>query len=200
MTVKTIFNENRKGGFINMKKKCLIFLAEGFEEIEALTVVDLLRRAEIQIDMVSITGNKQVTGAHGITVQADMLFEQADVANADALVLPGGMPGTRNLEAYEPLIAALKQANQEGKVIGAICAAPLVLGVNHLLDGKKASCYPGFEKELLGAKVSFDAVSKDGNIITSRGMGTAIAFASEIIATLLDEKTAQDIEKSIIYA
>lgn len=182
-----------------MKKKSLIFLADGFEEVEALTVVDLLRRAEIEIDMVSITGNKQVTGAHGIAVQADVLFEQADVASADALVLPGGMPGTRNLEAFAPLIEALKQANEAGKVLCAICAAPLVLGVNHLLEGKKASCYPGFEKDLLGANVSYDAVSKNENIITSRGVGTAIAFAGEIITTLLDAQTAQNIIESIIY-
>lgn len=182
-----------------MNKKSFIFLADGFEEVEALTVVDLLRRAEIQIDMVSITGNKQVTGSHGIAVQADMLFEEADLTNADAFVLPGGMPGTRNLEAFEPLIDALKQADRAGKVLCAICAAPLVLGVNHLLEGKKASCYPGFEKDLLGAKVSYDAVSKDGNSITSRGLGTAIEFAGEIIATLLDEQTAQSVKESIIY-
>lgn len=182
-----------------MKKKSLIFLADGFEEVEALTVVDLLRRADIGVDMVSITGNMQVTGAHGIAVQADVLFEQADLANADAFILPGGMPGTRNLEAYAPLIEALKQANEAGKVVCAICAAPLVLGVNHLLKGKKASCYPGFEKDLLGANVSYDAVSKDGNIITSRGMGTAIAFAGEIITTLLDAKTTENVLESIIY-
>lgn len=182
-----------------MKKKSLIFLADGFEEVEALTVVDLLRRAGIEIDMVSITGKQQVTGAHGIAVQADVLFEQADFANADALVLPGGMPGTRNLETFAPLIEALKQADQAGKLLCAICAAPLVFGVNHLLEGKKASCYPGFEKDLLGANVSYDAVSKDGNVITSRGMGTAIAFAGEIIATLLDEQTAQNIKETVIY-
>lgn len=182
-----------------MKKKSLIFLADGFEEVEALTVVDLLRRAGIQIDMVSITGNKQVTGSHGIAVQADMLFEEADLTDIDAFVLPGGMPGTRNLEAFEPLIDALKEADRAGKMLCAICAAPLVLGVNHLLEGKKAGCYPGFEKDLLGAKVSFDAVSKDGNCITSRGMGTAIPFAREIIATLLDEQTAQSVTEAIIY-
>lgn len=182
-----------------MKKKSLIFLADGFEEVEALTVVDLLRRAGIEIDMVSITGKQQVTGAHGIAVQADVLFEQADFVNADALVLPGGMPGTRNLEAFAPLIEALKQADQAGKLLCAICAAPLVFGVNHLLEGKKASCYPGYEKDLLGANVSYDAVSKEGNVITSRGMGTAIAFAGEIIATLLDEKTAQNIKETVIY-
>lgn len=181
-------------------KRAVIFFAEGFEEVEALTVVDLLRRAKVQTDMVSITGNLQVTGSHGIQVQADVLFADARINEADALVLPGGMPGTRNLQAYAPLIEALQQANQAGKLLGAICAAPLIFGLNHLLEEKKASCYPGFEKDLLGAKVSMDPVSKDGNIITSRGLGTAIAFASEIIASLLDEQTATDIKESIIYA
>lgn len=181
-------------------KKAVIFLAEGFEEVEALTVVDLLRRAEVEIRMVSISGALQVAGSHGIQVQADVLFADANIGEADALILPGGMPGTRNLQAYAPLIEAVKQANEAGKLLCAICAAPLVLGVNHLLEGKKASCYPGFEEELLGAKVSMDPVSKDGNIITSRGLGTAIAFAGEILTALLDEQTATKIKESIIYA
>lgn len=181
-------------------KRAVIFFAEGFEEVEALTVVDLLRRAKVQTDMVSITGSLQVTGSHGIQVQADVLFADARISEADALVLPGGMPGTRNLQAYAPLIEALQQANEAGKLVCAICAAPLVLGLNHLLENKKASCYPGFEKDLLGAKVSMDPVSKDGNIITSRGLGTAIAFAGEIIASLLDEQAANDIKEAIIYA
>lgn len=182
-----------------MKKQALIFLAEGFEEVEALTVVDLLRRAEIEIKMVSITGDKKVTGSHGIAVEADVLFAEADVTESDAYILPGGMPGTRNLEACAPLIDVLNQANEKGKLLCAICAAPLVLGVNHLLEGKKASCYPGFEKDLRGALVSYNPVSKQDNVITSRGMGTAISFAAEIIKTLLNEKTAEEIKESIIY-
>lgn len=182
-----------------MKKKALIFLADGFEEVEGLTVVDLLRRAEISVDMVSITGNKKVIGSHGISVEADVLFAEADVAEADAYILPGGMPGTRNLEACAPLIDVLKEANEKGKLLCAICAAPLVLGVNHLLEGKKASCYPGFEKDLHGALVSYDPVSKQDNVITSRGLGTAIAFGAEIIEALLDKDTAEKVKESIIY-
>lgn len=179
--------------------KALIFLATSFEEVEALTVVDLLRRAKVEIDMVSITGEKTVTGSHGIAVGADKLIEEVDFAEADALILPGGMPGTRNLQNHALLNEELKKANEAGKLVCAICAAPLVLGGNHILEGKKASCYPGFEEELLGAKVSYDPVSHDGNVITSRGLGTAIAFASEIIATLCSEEEAKSIEESVIY-
>lgn len=180
-------------------KKALIFLAEGFEEVEALTVVDLLRRAKISVDMVSISGAEQVTGSHGITVQADTTFEQCALNEADALILPGGMPGTRNLQAFAPLNDALKEADKQGKLLCAICAAPLVLGCNHILEGKKASCYPGFEEELLGATVSIDPVSCDGNVITSRGLGTAIDFGGEIIAALADRKTSDHVKESIIY-
>lgn len=189
--------EERQDG--KMKKQTAIFLAEGFEEIEALTVVDLLRRAQIEITMVSISDNMSVKGAHGIVVQADALFDQVNFDEMDALVLPGGMPGTRNLQAYEPLIKAIKKAASDGKIVSAICAAPLILGLNHLLEGKKASCYPGFEEDLLEAKVSYDTVSKDGNIITSRGMGTAIEFACELIGVLLDEETAKKMKETIIY-
>lgn len=191
-------SHSREDGFI-MEKKTYIFLAEGFEEVEALTVVDLVRRAGISMEMVSISGEKTVKGAHGIVVEADVALAEADLTQADALVLPGGMPGTRNLQACEPLVMALKQAHEAGKLVCAICAAPLVLGLNHILEGKKASCYPGFEEDLLGAKVSYDPVSHDGNVITSRGMGTAILFAAEIIAALKDEDTAEKIKSAIIY-
>ena len=181
-------------------KRIWAFLAEGFEEVEALTVVDLLRRAKVEVDMVSITKEKTVTGSHNIAIGMDKLIEEVDFASADALILPGGMPGTRNLEKHALLKEELKKANEAGKLLCAICAAPLVLGVNHILEGKQASCYPSFEEELLGARVSFDPVSHEGNVITSRGLGTAIAFASEIIATLCSEEEAKNIEESIIYS
>lgn len=179
--------------------KAMVFFATAFEEVEALTVVDLLRRANIEVDMVSIMGEKMVTGAHGITIQTDVLFEDADLSGADALVLPGGMPGTRNLQNHEGLKEALLKAKEQGKLLCAICAAPLVLGCNGILEGKKASCYPGFEEELLGAKVSYDAVSKDGNVITSRGLGTAIDFAGEIITALCSKEEADKIKEAVIY-
>lgn len=178
----------------------MIFLATGFEEVEGLTVVGLLRRAKLEIQTVSITGDIMVTGSHGITVKADTLIEDVDFSTADAFVLPGGMPGTRNLQAHTLLNEELKKANEAGKLLCAICAAPLVLGANHILEGKNACCYPGFEKELLGANTNENPVTHDGNTITSRGLGTAIAFAAEIITTLCDKETADQVLESIIYA
>lgn len=178
----------------------LIFLATGFEEIEGLMVVDLLRRAKLDIQTVSITGDIMVTGSHSITVKADTLIENVDFSKADALVLPGGMPGTRNLQAHSLLNEELKKANEAGKLLCAICAAPLVLGTNHILEDKKACCYPGFEDELLGAITNENPVTHDGNTITSRGLGTAIAFAAEIITTLSSKENADQVLESIIYA
>ena len=179
--------------------KVLIFMAEGHEEIEALTVVDLLRRAGIEIEMVSITGNKRVPGSHNIMTVCDKLIEQVDFASADMLVLPGGMPGTLNLSLCEPLMDQIHKFNAAGKNIAAICAAPTVLGKVGILDGKKATCYPGMEDDLIGAKKSSDAVCHDGNIITSRGLGTAIPFALEIIKTFEGQEKADQISKSIVY-
>ncbi len=179
--------------------KVLIFLAEGHEEIEALTVVDLLRRAKIDIDTVSITGQRQVTGSHGITSTADKLFEEADFEEADMLVLPGGMPGTLNLEAYEPLMNQVRAFNAADKYIAAICAAPTVFGRAGLLEGKKACCYPDMEGDLLGADVSYDPVSVAGKTITSRGMGTAIEFGLTIIETFQGKEAADAMAAKIVY-
>ena len=179
-------------------KKAYVFLADGFEEVEGLTVVDLLRRAEINVSMVSVSGEKQVKGSHGIVVEADLLYGQANMEEADALILPGGMPGTRNLEAHAPLTRALKIANEQKKLLCAICAAPLVFGKNGILQGKKACCYPGFEEDLLGADVCYEPVAKDGNVITSRGVGTAIAFAGEIITELVGKDIAEKIKEGIL--
>lgn len=183
-----------------MMKQVYIFLAEGFEEIEALTVVDFLRRGKVDVKMVSVSGSKMVTGSHAISVSTDITLEEALAKDVDAYVLPGGMPGTRNLQACAPLVEKLLEKYKEDNAyICAICAAPLVLGLNHLLEGKKACCYPGFEEDLLGAHVSYDPVSVDGKVITSRGMGTAIAFASEILAAISSKEHAKEIEESIIY-
>lgn len=179
--------------------KVLIFMAEGHEEIEALTVVDLLRRAGIEIDMVSITGNKRVPGSHGIMTVCDKLIEQVNFDSADMLVLPGGMPGTLNLELCEPLMDQVHGFNTSKKGLAAICAAPTVFGKAGLLQGKKATCYPGMEGDLLGANVSTDAVCHDGHIITSRGLGTAIPFALEIIKTFQGDAAADKIAKSVVY-
>lgn len=179
--------------------KVYIFLADGFEEIEGLTVVDLLRRAEIDITMVSIMDSKRITGAHDITIEADVLYDDVDFGQAEMLVLPGGMPGTKYLGEHEALVTMLKSFNEKNKLIAAICAAPSVLGVNGILDGKKASCYPGFEDKLVNAIVSTDPVVRDQNVITSRGLGTAIPFALKIIEMLKDKDTSESISNSIVY-
>ena len=176
-----------------------IFLADGFEEIEGLTVVDILRRAGIDISMISINGKKKVTGAHGIALDTDEDIVQCDPDKLDMLVLPGGMPGTTNLAACEKLTEALKKADQEKRGIAAICAAPSVLGDLGFLKGKKAVCYPGFESRLTGAEVLAVPVVTDGHITTSRGMGTAIALAQELTKRLKDEETAKQVGRSIIY-
>ena len=176
-----------------------VHLAEGFEETEAITVVDLLRRAEIETEIVSVTGYLPVKGSHGIKVVADILFEDAVYSSCELIVLPGGMPGATNLDAHEGLREKLYSFNNQGKKLAAICAAPLVLGHAGVLKGKKATCYPGFEAELTGAELSTDAVVSDGGIITSRGPGTAMAFALAIIEELKGKEAADEIAKGLLF-
>lgn len=180
--------------------KVYVFLADGLEEIEGLTAVDLLRRADVEVCMVSMTGRKMVTGAHNIEIGADALFEEMDFADADMLVLPGGMPGTKNLGAHEGLVRLLRLENEKGTGIAAICAAPSVLGDMGLLNGKTAVCYPGFEERLTGASIGNTTVVTDSNITTSRGMGTAIDFGLELVKRLCGEERAKKLAKSIIYS
>jgi 4-methyl-5(b-hydroxyethyl)-thiazole monophosphate biosynthesis len=167
------------------------FLAQGFEEIEAISVIDILRRAGKEVVTVGI-GGKSVTGAHGITVTADTDDSKAVLDNKLEMVfLPGGMPGTLNLEKSDFVQKALDYCTDNNLYISAICAAPSVLGHKGILKGKKASCYPGFEKDLTGAEVSYDAVSVDGKIITSRGPATASALGLKL-AEILVSKEASD--------
>lgn len=179
-------------------KKVNIYLAEGFEEIEAVTVVDVLRRAGIAARTVSITGSREVTGAHGITVTADEVFERAGNYEADMLVLPGGMPGTRHLGEHKGLKEVILGFAEKGKLIGAICAAPSVLGKLGLLEKKKAVCYPGFEEDLRGAVTGEGIISQDGSFITSKGPGTAIYFALKLVEVLTDRKTAEELKEGMI--
>lgn len=179
--------------------RVFVFLADGFEEIEGLTVVDILRRAQLETVMVSVTGKKEVTGSHGIIVLADALFEEIDAETGALYVLPGGMPGTRYLAEHEGLSALLTKAASDGKKVAAICAAPSVLGGLGILKGKTAVCYPGFEEKLEGAEVTKNPVEVSGNVITSRGMGTAIPFALELTAQLKDRETAEELGRSIIW-
>lgn len=177
--------------------KVNVYLADGFEEVEGLTVVDLLRRAGIETDMVSIMGRKEITGARKIPVLADKLFEEQD--DPDVIVLPGGMPGTLHLKAHEGLADLIRKANKEGKLLAAICAAPTIYGEMGLLEGKNATCYPGMEDKLLGANWQEQPVVVDGNFVTSQGVGTAIAFALTLVTILKDEETAKSLANSIVY-
>lgn len=174
-----------------------LFLAEGFEEIEALTPVDYLRRAGIAVTTVGV-GAKQISGAHAIPVVADITTDElSDGADFDGIVLPGGMPGTLNLEKDGKVMHFVHRAFNENKLLCAICAAPSVLGHAQMLGGKKATCYPGFEDDLCGAVCTGAPVETDGNIITARGAGVAADFAFAIIAACKGEDTAQQICKQI---
>lgn len=181
-----------------MEKIC-VFLAEGMEEIEALTVVDICRRAQIDIKTVSITDDLMVTSSHAVTVKADMLLSEVDFDEIDMIVLPGGMPGTLNLEACEPLMKKVEEFDEMGKYIAAICAAPSILGHKGMLDRRNACCYPGFEDQLTGALISKNPVEASAHIITSRGMGTAIDFALRIVTAMKGQPCADSIKEAIIY-
>ena len=176
-----------------------VFFANGYEEIEALTVVDLTRRAGIETWMVSITDEKAVTGSHSITVSMDKTLAEVDLEQVDMIVLPGGMPGTLNLEACEPLMEKIKEFDKAGKYISAICAAPTVFGHLGLLNGKKACCYPSMEDGLVGAEVTYESTAMADHILTSRGMGTAIDFGLQIIARFQGQDAAEDMAKKIVY-
>lgn len=179
--------------------KIAVFLAEGFEEIEALTVVDLCRRAGIETKMVSVSDALFVAGSHGITVQADETLAGLDFTAIDMLVLPGGMPGTKNLEKCEGLMKELDAFYEAGKCISAICAAPSIFGHRGYLKEREACCYPGFEEQLTGAHVTKDRVTVSEHVTTSRGMGTAIPFGLAIVERFCGVKKAQELAEGIIY-
>lgn len=180
-------------------KKLAVFFAQGYEEIEALTVIDICRRGGVETDMVSVTGEKEVTGSHGICVKMDKMFEELDFDNYDMLVLPGGMPGTLNLEAHSGLMAKVDEFCEKGKYIAAICAAPSIFGHRGILRGKRACSYPSFESHLEGAEVTSGPVEVAGNVITSRGMGTAIEFGLGILGIFCGEEKAEEMAKAIVY-
>ena len=176
-----------------------VLLAPGFEEAEALVPVDLLRRAEIETKTVTITG-MPVPGSHGVTVTADLTLDQADLSQADMVVLPGGGLGYQNL-GKEPRVEALvREAAGKGVWVAAICAAPTLLGRWGLLKGKQAVCYPGMEEGLTGAHAKMDrGVVRDGKVITGRAAGDAIDFAAELIEVLRDRAAADKVLESICY-
>lgn len=177
-----------------MKNVCIL-LANGFEEIEALTVVDVLRRANIKCDMVSID-KEEVVGAHNIKVISDMLID--DIENVDIVVLPGGMPGATNLRDDKRVINLIKDCLNNNKKVAAICAAPIVLGKADVIQNKNVTSYPGFEDELKGANYKEDSVVVDGNIITSRGPATALEFAYTLLKELESHKE-KEIREGMLY-
>lgn len=176
-----------------------VFFAEGYEEIEALTVVDICRRSGIQVDMVSVTGDYMVTGSHNIPVKMDRLFEEADFGAYDMLVLPGGLKGTQGLEAHEGLMARVDAFYTDGKYIAAICAAPSIFGHRGILRGRNACSYPSFESHLEGAKVTEGPVEVSDNVVTGRGMGAAIPFGLAIVEIFCGAQAADDMAETIVY-
>ena len=174
-----------------------VLLADGFEEIEALTPVDMLRRAGLEVLTVGIT-SKIAVGSHGISVICDKLPEEVDLDMISTVILPGGMPGSLNLDASAFTDEILKSVNARGGRIAAICAAPLVLGRRGLLEGRRATCYPGFESELTGATVTNESVVTDGTITTARGMGVALEFSKELISLLVTKEKAEELSSAIM--
>ena len=172
-------------------------LADGFEEIEALAVVDILRRADIGITTVSAKKDNCVTGAHNITVKADITIDEID--KYDGIFLPGGYPGYENLEKNERVISLIKEAYKENKLIAAICAAPSILGKLGILEGRTACCFPSFEKYLTGANVTYDKVCVSDNIITSRGAGTAHELAFTLVEIIKGDVAAEELAKAMLY-
>ena len=181
-----------------MGKVC-VFFGAGYEEIEALTVVDLLRREQIVTDMVSITDSKTVTGSHDISVVMDKMLAEVDFDDVDMIVLPGGMPGTKNLEACDVLMKQVDAFVAAGKPVCAICAAPSILGHRGHLNGKKATSYPGFEEQLTGAEVLTVPAVTDGNIITGRGMGCAVEFGLGIVEYLKGNECKDSLAEKIVF-
>ena len=176
-----------------------VFLATGFEDIEAIAPVDIMRRAGLQVQTVSITGEKVVQSAHGVGITSDILLSEVDFQAAEMLVLPGGLPGSTNLDACQPLTKAIKQHFEEGGAVAAICAAPLVFGHLGLLEGRRATCYPGVERELKGATYTAAIVEQDGNIITGKGPAAAFEFGYTIVDYFLGEGASMPLRQGMIY-
>ncbi len=176
-----------------------LFLAEGFEEVEAIATLDVLRRAEVEVKTVGVTG-PVVTGSHGVSVTADLRIQDVTVGdNLEGVILPGGMPGTKNLEASEDVLRILRYCNENERLIAAICAAPSILGHLGFLDGKKATCFPGVETELAGATFTADSVTVDGRIITANGAGASHLFGEAIAARYVGADAAHGVLTKMQY-
>ena len=175
----------------------VILLADGFEEIEALTPLDVLRRANLDVKTVAV-GSKIAIGSHGIPVVCDMTADEVNLDKVSTVIFPGGMPGSLNLDASDFTDKIIARVTENNGRIAAICAAPLILGRRGLLKNKNAICYPGFEKELIGAKISESSVVTDGNITTAKGMGVALAFSLELVSLICGNDKAKEISNAIM--
>ena len=178
-------------------KKAFLFLANGFEESEAIVPADILRRGGVELTVVSVTGKREVVSANKITVVADRLFDECDFGAADMLILPGGMPGAKNLNEHDALKKLLAQFAAQGGWVAALCAAPIVLGGLGLLEGCEATCYPGFEGQLAGATYTAQPTEIDGKIITGRGPGYAYGFGFALLAALMGEAVAKEVKAAM---
>ncbi len=186
---------------ISIMNRSFLFLADGFEEIEALTVVDVMRRAGMNVNTVSINKDKKVTGAHGIVVEADSIFAENDYADSEWLICPGGMPGATNLHNFEPLRKLLIDQNNKGGKIAAICAAPaVVLAPLGILDGKEATCYPGFEDKMGKSLFIGVQVAALDTIITANGPASASKFALSIVANSMGEGIAREVANGMLLS
>lgn len=176
-----------------------VFLATGFEEVEALGPIDVCRRAGLKVKTVSVTDEQVVTGAHGIGIVADSMFDDNDYSDAEMLFLPGGLPGATNLDAHEGLRRVVLAHSEAGKALAAICAAPLVYGNLGLADGKKMTCYPGFEKYLVGAEYTAALVERDGLMFTGKGPAAALALGYAIVEHFCGEEVAEGLKQGMMY-
>lgn len=182
-----------------MPKNIYVFLAEGFEETEAVATIDLLRRAGLPTHIVTIGDEPHVTGAHGIAIQADLSIREVYSADVRALVLPGGLPGVTNLDASPRLHELIQDAVTDGKLLAAICAAPSIYGRLGLLEGKEATAYPGFEGQLKGAKATESPVVRSGNFITAKSAAYTFDFALAVIEALEGKAKADEVAAALIY-
>ena len=175
------------------------FLADGLEEVECLAAVDVLIRGGVSVKLISISDKRDVTGSHGFRITADAVLDEVDLDGADVYFLPGGMPGTTHLGNCKKLCDALVKAEKEGKRLAAICAAPSVFGELGLLNGKKATCYPGFEKSLKGASHTSQGVVTDGAVTTARGLGYALDLGIELLSLLTSRENGEAVKAAIQY-
>lgn len=179
--------------------KAYEFLADGFEPIEAVSPVDILKRGGVDVVLVSITGSLYVSSNIGVVVKADVLFEDADLSDADVLMTPGGLPGATNLNAHKGVVEAFRKQYGQGKLVASICASPMVLGTAGIAKGKTVTCYPGFESYLEGAHITGGLVEQDGNVITGNSPGAAMPYGFHLLSVLMGDDVSKEVQQSMHF-